>query len=144
MPLQPGHTATIAADSLHLVLAAAKLRRYTKGRTCQLCAISPGPTIEVDCGSSSIFSRPGMVAEAKKFGISRASVTPMRRGHIGRLYERTRLFHGLPEVKRTWGAGIRALPHHTSYFFLSTPTHLQCRRHIQNPKHMLRPLAQRP
>lgn len=34
---------------------------------------------------------------------------PMFRGDLDRLLERTRLEHGLPEVRRTWGAGMRAL-----------------------------------
>lgn len=34
---------------------------------------------------------------------------PMDRGYIRRCFERTRRERGLHEVRRTWGAGIRAL-----------------------------------
>jgi hypothetical protein len=33
----------------------------------------------------------------------------LHRGDLLRVLERTRLEHGLPEVRRTWGAGLRAL-----------------------------------
>ena len=33
----------------------------------------------------------------------------MWRGDLGRLVDRLRLEHGLPEVRRTWGAGLRVL-----------------------------------
>lgn len=33
----------------------------------------------------------------------------MWRGDMDRLVERLRLSHGLPELRRTWGAGLRAL-----------------------------------
>lgn len=34
---------------------------------------------------------------------------PMFRGDLDCVVERVRLHHGLPEVRRTWGAGLRAL-----------------------------------
>lgn len=102
-------TATIRASDLPLVLAAAKLSRWTKGRTCQLAALSAGPVIEVDCRSSSRWTRPGLIDAAKRFGISPARVTPMHRGHIALVYERVNRERGRAEVLRTWGTGIRAL-----------------------------------
>jgi hypothetical protein len=102
-------TATIRAADLGLLLAAAKLRRHTHGRTCQLCALSAGPVIEVDCAANSRWTRPDLAAQARRYGLSPARVTPLQRGHIALLYERTNRHHGRREVLRTWGAGIRAL-----------------------------------
>lgn len=101
--------ATIRAADLGLLLAAAKLRRYTKGRTCQLCALSEGPVIEVDCARTSRWTRPDMLAAARRSGISPARVMPLTRGFIYRVFERTNREHGRREVLRTWGVGIRAL-----------------------------------
>jgi hypothetical protein len=101
-------TATIRARDLSLVLAAAKLRRYTNGRTCQLCALSEAPVITVDCHERE-WLRPHARADAQRFGISPARVLPMQRGHIGRLAERVQRMHGRREVLKTWGDGIRAL-----------------------------------
>ena len=39
--------ATIRASDLPLALASIKLRKYTGGRTCQLCALSEAPLISV-------------------------------------------------------------------------------------------------
>lgn len=100
--------ATIRARDLGLVLAAAKLRRWNNGRTCQLCALSEHPTIALDChypGSKSSSYREA----ASRHGISPARVWPMQRGRIARLFERVQRVHGRREVLRTWGVGIRAL-----------------------------------
>jgi hypothetical protein len=39
----------------------------------------------------------------------RQHFSPMHAGDMDRLLERTRLEHGLQEVRRTWGTGYRAL-----------------------------------
>jgi hypothetical protein len=101
-------TATIRASDLPLVLAAAKLRRYTHGRTCQLCALSSAPLITVDCHENA-WLRKHAQDDARRMGISPARVLPMQRGHIARLAERVQRTHGRREVLKTWGAGIRAL-----------------------------------
>jgi len=36
-------------------------------------------------------------------------VTLMERGHVAELILRTRMNHGLAEVRKTWGAGLRSL-----------------------------------
>lgn len=102
-------TATIRASDLPLVLAAAKARRRNHGRTPQLAALSGCPVIEVDCRSSSHWTRPGLIRAAHKHGTSPARVTPMQRGHIALVYERVAALGGRREVLRTWGSGIRAL-----------------------------------
>lgn len=100
--------ATIRACDLPLVLASIKLRKCTGGRTCQLCALSEGLLIRVDCHESQRM-RERAKAEALRIGRSRARVMPMQRGHIGRLIERVQRTHGRRETLRTWGAGVRAL-----------------------------------
>ena len=75
------HTTTVRADDLPLVLAAAKLRRRNAGRTCQLAALSAGPVIQLDCRSSSRWTRPGLRDDARRLGLSPARVMPMQRGH---------------------------------------------------------------
>lgn len=100
--------ATIRATDLPLVLAAAKMRRFNGGRTCQLCTLSEGPIINVECRDS-VGARQRAQAEAMRLGISPARVSPMRRGDIGRLVERVQRTHGRREVLRTWGIGMRAL-----------------------------------
>jgi len=99
---------SIRAADLPLVIASMKLRRFNGGRTCQLCALSEAPTIEVNCRDSR-GARQRAQAEALRWGISPARVSPMRRGDIGRLIERVQREHGRREVLRTWGSGIRAL-----------------------------------
>lgn len=97
---------TIKVSDLKFALAAYRLRRYTGGGTCQVAAITVGSLIEADCSSA---GRLRMRSDAMRMGKSRVTVTPMIRGHIGDLIERTRLCHGLAEVRKTWGAGIKAL-----------------------------------
>ena len=43
----------------------------------------------------------------------------MWRGDLDRLVERVRLEHGLPEVRRTWGKGLRAMQAECKGFSLS-------------------------
>lgn len=101
-------TATIRAADLPLVLFAAKLRRYNQGRTCQLCALSAEPLIAVSCADERT-RRERMQAHALRMGTSPARVSPLQRGDISLVVERTQRQHGSREVQRTWGAGVRAL-----------------------------------
>jgi hypothetical protein len=41
--------------------------------------------------------------------VMKQTFSPMHTGDMDRVLERTRLHHGLKEVRRTWGAGYRAL-----------------------------------
>lgn len=102
------NVATIRAKDLSLLLGAVKLRKYTSGRTCQLCTLSEAPIISVECRYRDIERRHAEAA-ARRFGISPARVTPMQRGEIVRVIERTQVEHGRREVLRTWGTGIRVL-----------------------------------
>lgn len=106
---------TVTLDQLRLVMASAKLRRYTHGRTCLLAALTAGHTIlPVDCHRGPV--RPSTREQAQRIGHHRAHVAPLDRGHMAAVITRTRLLHGLPEVRRTWGASLRTLmaePQHT-------------------------------
>lgn len=117
------HISTIRAGDLPLILAAVKLRRYTGGRTCQLCAMSEAPTIEVNCRDRRDM-RQRMTDHALRLGISPARVMPMQRGEIGQLFERVQRNHGRLEVLKTWGVGIRALKAEPRYVLnpLNPPT----------------------
>ncbi|MDO9032879.1 MAG: hypothetical protein Q7V09_20825 [Hydrogenophaga sp.] len=101
-----GHRHTIALKDLELVLFSARMRRNNKGRTCLLAATTAAPIMELDCSRRhSLLGR----NKAPRFGLSKCNAGPMSRGHVAELIERTRLLHGLPEVRKTWGAGLRAL-----------------------------------
>lgn len=109
--------ATIRARDLGLLLAAEKLRRWTNGRNCRLCALSEHPTLELDCHYSGS-KDPSYRDTARRLGTSPARVWPLQRGRISHVYERVLREHGRGEVLRTWGTGIRALraePRHTLY-----------------------------
>lgn len=100
--------ATIRARDLPLVLAAAKMRRYNGGHTCQMCALSETPTITLDCRST-LSKTDSYRAAVRRHGLSPARCLPMTRGLIADVYERVQRQHGRAEVLRTWGRGIKAL-----------------------------------
>jgi hypothetical protein len=49
-------------------------------------------------------------------------LSPLMRGRMLEVVERTRLHHGLPEVRRTWGAGLRAMLAETRGAVMLKPT----------------------
>lgn len=100
--------ATIRAADVALVLAAHKACRYNGGLTCRMAALSPAPTITLDCHDGSAPSDSRRRAAAR-FGNGRYRVAPMERGYVHLLYERARLTGGREAVIKTWGIGIRAL-----------------------------------
>lgn len=106
------HTAvaTIRAQDLSLVLGSVKLRNYTNGRTCRLCALSETPVIQLTCRD-----RDRSREQAARFGQSPARCMPIQRGDIGRLYQRVNLERGRREVVKTWGVGIRTLQAEPQY-----------------------------
>lgn len=109
--------ATITAEHLSLVLAAARLRRHTRGSTCQFCALSAGPMLELHCST-----RLGedYRASALRLRYAGARVTPLLRGGMAQLFERTHRQRGGAEVRRTWGAGIKALRAEPRFIFSTT------------------------
>lgn len=98
---------SIRLQDLELALVSAKMRRNNQGRTCLLAAMTEQPAIEVDCHKRNV--RPADIERARQYGLCRAMCQPMDRGHIATLIERVRWQRGLPEIRKTWGTGIRAL-----------------------------------
>lgn len=98
---------TIRLKDLHLVMASVKLRRWNHNDTCLLVALSESSLIQLDCHRRNV--QPSHVEDAIKMGKSPVRVSPMDRGHIATLIERVRWQRGLPEIRKTWGTGIRAL-----------------------------------
>lgn len=45
-------------------------------------------------------------------------MVPMTRGNMNNVVEHVRLMRGLPEVRKTWGAGYRAMLQETAGFVL--------------------------
>ena len=101
-----GSGQTIKVSDLKFALFTTRLRRASNGRVAQIAAVTVGTLIEVDCSTA---GRLRLRDDAIRLGKSRMTVTPLDRGHIGRLIERTRWQHGLAEVRKTWGVGIKAL-----------------------------------
>lgn len=97
---------TIKASDLKFVLAACKMRRANGGRTCQMAVLTAGPVLRADC---STFQRLLRREDVLRYGSLKTHCTPLDRGHMAELVLRTRLFHGLAEVRKTWGTGIKAL-----------------------------------
>lgn len=100
--------ATIRADDVRLVLATAKLRRHTRGHTSTFAAYTPGPLIEADCHHG----RPpsdDLLRQCLRTAGRGITVGPITRGYMALVWERTRMHHGLAEVRRTWRAGLREL-----------------------------------
>lgn len=101
-------TARIRAEDVRLVLATAKLRRHTRGHTNTFAAYSPAPLIDADCHQGRPPSDEQLRQSCRTAGRS-ITVGPITRGYVCNVFERTRQLHGLDEVRRTWGTGIRAL-----------------------------------
>lgn len=101
-----GSGQTIKASDLKFALASYRLRRYTGGETCQLAVLTAGPVLQADCSHRNRMFR---CEDVQRHGKFKSIVTPLDRGHIGGLIERTRWQHGLAEVRKTWGVGIKAL-----------------------------------
>lgn len=99
---------TIPLASVELAYAAARMRRANRGRTCQLAAVSRAPILTADCHDPRMHM-PAWLDECRRVGLSNCTCTTLNRGRIVSLIERTRLNHGLAEVRKTWGTGIRTL-----------------------------------
>lgn len=102
------HAHTIPATAVELCAAAARLRRYNSGRSCALAALTPAPVLPLECHSG-LSKSDAWRDDVRAHGVRTCNTGPLQRGRISYLYEQVRLRHGLPEVRATWGAGIRAL-----------------------------------
>lgn len=105
-PAAGSGTAAVALSDVKLALLTARMRRNSGGQVCQIAAVTAGTTIAVDCSTP---GRLRMRADAMRMGKSRVTASPLDRGHIAYLIERVRWQHGLGEVRKTWGVGIKAL-----------------------------------
>lgn len=100
-------TTSFPAADLALLAGAAKLRRYTRGRTCQLCVLSASIPMWVDCHRRP--PSPSTLQYARLLPPGAPLVAPMARGHIGHLIDLVSLRGGAREVRATWGTGVMAL-----------------------------------
>lgn len=85
-------------------LMCAMVRRSVAGGAANVgrfAAYSQYPLLNIDCGDRLRRLRP--------FSIQRMHFGPMYAGYLDRTLDKVRLYRGLPEVRRTWGAGLRAL-----------------------------------
>lgn len=99
--------ASIRLQDLELALVSAKMRRNNQRRTCLLAAMSNRPARDVDCHHHN--PRPEEKELAIAAGFMNTRCCLMDRGYIATLIERVRWQRGLPEIRKTWGTGIRAL-----------------------------------
>lgn len=103
-------SATIRVQDLSLVLASIRVRKYTEGRTCRLCALSEAPAIALTCRDHGLDR-----SKAARYGVSPVRCSPIQRGEISTLFERVAREHGRREVLKTWGVGIRVLQAEPKY-----------------------------
>jgi len=107
---------TIPLHALELVLMAAKMRRRNQGGTALLAAYTPRPTMNLDCHKGTTPST-AKLAHAKGAGsMPGMPVALMGRGHIAQVIQRTRDLHGLDEVRKTFGAGLKELEREHRFF----------------------------
>jgi hypothetical protein len=103
---QAGTGHHIPLDMVEAALVSARMRRRNGGRTCALAAMTAAPLLQPDCSHP---NRLRLRDEAMRLAARPAMCSPMERGHVAALIARTRLYHGLDEVRKTWGSGLRAL-----------------------------------
>ena len=108
-----GHT--IPLKAVELALMTAKMRRNNQGRTALLAAYTPRLVAGVDCHQG-IAPSAATLAHAKQEGMRVEQAAFMERGHIHKVIERTRNLHGLPEVRKTFGAGLKELANEHRFF----------------------------
>lgn len=91
----------IPLDAVRLahVTAAAQASGLIRG-AC-FAAFSDCPLVGVDCEDT--------LRGMKPYRVGRCHFLPVTRGNLDQVLERTRRERGLQEVRRTWGAGYRAL-----------------------------------
>ena len=108
-----GHT--IPLKAVELALMTAKMRRNNQGRTALLAAYTPRMAADLDCHRGTAPSA-ATLAHAKQEGMRVEQAAFMERGHIHKVIERTRNLHGLPEVRKTFGAGLKELANEHRFF----------------------------
>ena len=105
----------IPLPAVELSLMTAKMRRNNQGRTALLAAFTPQPAVNVDCHRGTAPSA-ATLAHAKQEGVRVEQAALMERGHIAQVIQRTRNLHGLAEVRKTFGAGLKELASEHRFF----------------------------
>ena len=105
----------IPLPAVELAALSAKLRRRTHWGTALIAAYTPRPAVNVDCHRGTTPSA-ATLAHAKQEGMRVEHAALMERGHIHKVIERTRNLHGLPEVRKTFGAGLKELAREHRFF----------------------------
>lgn len=106
---------TIPLSAVEFVLLTVKVRRLTKSATALLAAYTPRPAVKVDCHRGTTPSASAL-NRAKQEGMQVEQAALMERGHIHKVIERTRNLHGLAEVRKMFGAGMRELEREQRFF----------------------------
>lgn len=91
----------IPLDAVRTVLMCEKARRHAGTPLARTAAYTHREALPIDCRTS----RRGYTRHAC-LGVHFA---PMTSGDLSAVLERTRLHHGLAEVRAIWGRGLRAL-----------------------------------
>lgn len=92
---------TIPLEAVRLAFVTAKARRLGVISAGRFAAFTDCPLVGIDCDDT--------LRGRKPYRVPACHFLPMTRGSMGNVLERTRLYHGLKEVRRTWGAGMREL-----------------------------------
>jgi hypothetical protein len=92
---------TIPLDAVRTVLMCEKARRRAGTPLARTAAYTRREALPIDCRTA----RRGYARHAC-LGVHFA---PMTSGDLSAVLERTRLHHGLAEVRAIWGRGLRAL-----------------------------------
>lgn len=95
---------TIPLSAVVTALCTACLRgtRTEDGRPIgRFAAYSNYPAVNISCAQA--------LRGHKPYRLTPSHVGPMYRGELGAVLERVRRRHGLAGVRKTWGAGMRAL-----------------------------------
>lgn len=99
-------SAAIPLRAVQDVLMFAKVRRIglrdgTVQPLARCAAYTQNPHLNISCREAMRGHRP--------YPLQQHHFSPMHQGDMQRVLARVRCEHGLPEVKRTWGAGLRAM-----------------------------------
>lgn len=108
---------TVALQDLRTVLVAHQLRRHQRALSpfsAPLAVTTAAPLLWVDCCDGTHYLKT-MRAEAIRMGNWKSRVSPLQRGHIARLFDRTQARGRRAEVQRTWGTGIGPLRREPRY-----------------------------
>lgn len=93
-------TKTIPLDAVKLAWVTARARQFGMSLD-RFAAYTDCPLLGIDCDDA--------IRGRMPYRLPPCHFLPMSRGGMDRVLNRTRMEHGLQEVRRTWGAGYRSL-----------------------------------